>query len=125
MRCSTDCHSSSPRKRGSRAVWHLASGSWTPAFALGHAHISAGYPFSPQPLPLSARLRGEREGPRRASDGEGEVGSAAVRSRGLPHLSPTLSASGGGEGESAAGLPSSELCPCPSAFRGAREHVVD
>jgi hypothetical protein len=51
-----------------------------------------------EPLPLSARLRGEREGPgvvRR----EGEVGSSAVRDGGLPRLTPTLSAPEGGEGD--------------------------
>jgi hypothetical protein len=46
--------------------------------------------------PLSA-LRGEREGPGRRSDREGEVG-VGPRS-GIPHLTPTLSAPGGGEGE--------------------------
>jgi hypothetical protein len=42
-------------------------------------------------------LAGEREGTHRVSDGEGEVGDAA--DRGLPHLTPTLSAPWGGEGE--------------------------
>jgi hypothetical protein len=46
---------------------------------------------------LSTRLRGEREGPHRVGDGEGEVGDAADRR--LPHLTPTLSPPGGGEGE--------------------------
>jgi hypothetical protein len=40
---------------------------------------------------------GEREGTRRGSDGEGEVGRAAAR---FPHLTPDpLSAPRGGEGE--------------------------
>jgi hypothetical protein len=51
------------------------------------------------PMP-SPPVRGEREGTRRVSDGEGEVGRAAVRSSGTPHLTPTLSAAKGGEGES-------------------------
>jgi hypothetical protein len=62
-----------------------------------------------QKFALSARLRGEREGTRRISDGEGEVGAAAAFKL-LPHLppdgrpcgpfrGPTLSALGGGEGE--------------------------
>ncbi len=45
----------------------------------------------------SPPFRGEREGTRRASDGEGEVGLGG-RS-GIPHLTPTLSAPKGGEGE--------------------------
>src|ERR1700730_2208366 len=53
---------------------------------------------------LSARLRGEREGTHRVSDGEGEVGWIAVASRGSPHLTPALSAPWGGEGEPAADL---------------------
>ena len=48
---------------------------------------------------LSARLWGEREGTRRVGDGEGEVGGAELASCGLPHLTPTLSAPKGGEGE--------------------------
>ena len=48
---------------------------------------------------LSARLRGEREGTRRSGDGEGEVGGAVPNAR-LPHLTPTLSAPGGGAGGS-------------------------
>ncbi len=48
-------------------------------------------------IALSA-LRGEREGTRRESDGEGEVGRAAVPRLASPHLTPTLSAPGGGEG---------------------------
>jgi hypothetical protein len=52
-------------------------------------------------LALSARLRGEREGTRRVGEGEGEVGGARARGR-IPHLTPTLSAPGGGEGERAA-----------------------
>jgi hypothetical protein len=47
-------------------------------------------------LALSARLWGEREGTHRVRDGEGEVGDAAAEG---PHLTPTLSAPGGGEGE--------------------------
>ncbi len=47
-------------------------------------------------LALSARMRGEREGPA-AQAREGEVGSAAVPDFGLPRLTPTLSAPGGGE----------------------------
>jgi len=46
----------------------------------------------------SPPFRGEREGPRRVSGGEGEVGRAAVRSR-SPHLTPTLSAPRGREGD--------------------------
>jgi protein ImuA len=48
---------------------------------------------------LSARLRGEREGTHRISDGEGEVGSAAAQGLLPPHLTPTLSAPRGGEGD--------------------------
>jgi hypothetical protein len=49
------------------------------------------------PSPL---FRGEREGTHRVSDGEGEVGLAAAGSSGgVPHLTPTLSAPKGGEGE--------------------------
>src|SRR5437867_2616157 len=71
---------------------------WAPASALGHAHMFGWYRSNREPLPLSARLRGEREGPgvvRR----EGEVGSSAVRDGGSPHLTPTLSAPKGGEGD--------------------------
>src|SRR5271166_2274802 len=46
-----------------------------------------------RPLSLSARLRGEREG-LTPTAWEGEVGSAAD-----PHLTPTLSAPQGGEGD--------------------------
>jgi hypothetical protein len=47
----------------------------------------------------SPPFRGEREGTRRVSDGEGEVGRAEAWSyRGVPHLTPTLSAARGGEG---------------------------
>jgi hypothetical protein len=45
----------------------------------------------------SPPFRAEREGTRRVSDGEGEV-DAGFRS-GIPHLTPTLSAPGGGEGD--------------------------
>src|SRR5260370_18374637 len=42
----------------------------------------AGVPLTyPRNIALSARLRGEREGTRRVSDGEGEVGRAVVWSR--------------------------------------------
>ncbi len=41
---------------------------------------------------------GEREGTRRESDGEGEVGPPIVASLAFPHLTPTLSAPEGGEG---------------------------
>ena len=58
-------------------------------------------------LDLSAPLRGEREGTRPASDGEGEVGIRALRQLEFPHLTPTLSAPKGGEGGSALGLQSS------------------
>ncbi len=48
---------------------------------------------------LSA-LRAEREGTHRVSDGEGEVVPAEIREPGgSPHLTPTLSAPEGGEGE--------------------------
>ena len=47
----------------------------------------------------SPPFRGEREGSARVSAWEGEVGRAAVRSLGSPHLTPTLSAPKGGEGE--------------------------
>ncbi len=46
-------------------------------------------------IPLSA-LRGEREGPI-ATQWEGEVG--ARQRSGIPHLTPTLSAPEGGEGD--------------------------
>ena len=49
-------------------------------------------------ITLSARLRGEREGTHRVSDGEGEVGGATAQ-RLPPHLTPALSAPRGGEGE--------------------------
>ena len=48
----------------------------------------------PSPSPP---LRGEREGPNRVSDWEGEV--RIGRRSGIPHLTPTLSAPEGGEGE--------------------------
>ena len=47
---------------------------------------------------LSACLRGE--GTHRVSDGEGEVGREAVPGRGVPHLTPTLSAPQGRRGGS-------------------------
>src|SRR6267143_6561567 len=68
-----------------------------PCQGLRHSHISAGIQPS-RNFALSARLRGEREGTRRGGDGEGEVGDAATTEPGLPHLTPTLSAPGGGEG---------------------------
>ena len=43
---------------------------------------------------LSALIRAEREGTRRIGGGEGELGCGAVRARGLPHLTSTLSAPG-------------------------------
>ena len=52
-----------------------------------------------KPLTLSARLRGEREGPS-PKGWEGEVGSTPpFGMRGSPHLTPTLSAPKGGEGD--------------------------
>ena len=47
---------------------------------------------------LSA-LWGEREGTRLVSDGESEVGRAAFRTLAFPHLTATLSAPEGGEGD--------------------------
>ena len=47
------------------------------------------------PSPL---FRGAREGPRRSSVGEDEVGSARRTGTEIPHLTPTLSAPEGGEG---------------------------
>src|SRR5205823_2261845 len=44
----------------------------------------------------SPPFRAEREGPNRDSDWEGEVGLG--ERAGIPHLTPTLSAPGGGEG---------------------------
>jgi hypothetical protein len=65
-----------------------------------------GFRDTPTPSPP---LRGEREGTRRVvslqptdlicGDGEGEVGLFAVPNWGAPHLTPTLSAPRGGEGE--------------------------
>jgi hypothetical protein len=54
---------------------------------------------------LSARLQGEREGTRRASDGEGEVGRITVGKYGSPRLTPTLFAPGGEEGGRDCGWP--------------------
>ena len=48
-------------------------------------------------IALSARLRGEWVGTRRARDGVGEVGGTGLGAA-FPHLTPTLSAPGGGEG---------------------------
>ena len=45
----------------------------------------------------SPPFSGEREGTRRVSDGEGEVGLGAEIAS--PHLTPTLSAPEGGEGD--------------------------
>jgi hypothetical protein len=66
----------------------------------GMRMVLALFPSPSQNFALSARL-GEMEGSRRGSDGEGEVSRAAAR---FPHLTPTLSAPGGGEGELAAVL---------------------
>jgi hypothetical protein len=61
------------------------------------------------PSPLSARLRGEREGPIAGEPSahgldpwgwEGEVGCAVIPNWSYPHLTPTLSAPEGGEGVS-------------------------
>jgi hypothetical protein len=43
--------------------------SWVPAFALGYEHMFCWRPSYREPLPLSARLRGEREGPGPAAPG--------------------------------------------------------
>ena len=40
-----------------------------PGRRLGHAHMFGRYRFNREPLPLSARLRGEREGPGVAAPG--------------------------------------------------------
>src|SRR5438552_18933165 len=69
-------------------------------------------------LALSARFRGEREGTRRASGGEGGVGGGAVRSRGSPGLTPTLSPPRGGEGEYKA------VWAIASPIRGVERHVL-
>src|SRR5260370_6689795 len=52
-----------------------------------------------QPISPSPPFRGEREGPAPKA-GEGEVGTG--RRSGIPHLTPTLSAPGGGEGAKSA-----------------------
>jgi hypothetical protein len=48
---------------------------------------------------LSARLRGEREGTRRAGDGEGEVGDSAARNSRLPTSPQPSPPPRGGEGD--------------------------
>src|SRR5260370_23624446 len=52
-----------------------------------------------QPISPSPPFRGEREGPAPKA-WEGEVGTG--RRSGIPHLTPTLSAPGGGEGAKSA-----------------------
>jgi len=84
----------------------------------------------PKRSALSARLRGEREETRRMSDGEGEVGKATgVVTWGSPHLTPTLSAPGGGEGEdkTAHGVLRRRAEPsfCPWARGGGGVSVAD
>ena len=63
--------------------------------------------------PLAGGEGGAPARPRR----EGEVGSSAVR-EGSPHLTPTLSAPKGGEGDIPARLSGCEICACPSASAG-------
>jgi hypothetical protein len=56
-------------------------------------------------------------GPRRVSGGEGEVGASQGPLLGLPHLTPTLSAPRGGEGEEGPPL-RSKICEYRSAQAG-------
>jgi hypothetical protein len=63
----------------------------------------------------SPPFRGEREGTRRVSDGEGEVGVVVAWTYGGgPHLTPTLSAPKGGEGDFQ--LPADRLQRTPDIF---------
>ncbi len=84
----------------------------TPAKALGYAHISSALCFR-RFLPLSARLRGEREGPTPQA-WEGEVGRAADRSLRLPPPHPDPLRPQGRRG----GYLGSGICACPSAKAG-------
>src|SRR4051794_4462768 len=71
--------------------------------------------FSNITLMPSPPFRGEREGTRRFGDGEGEVGRAVTWScGGVPHLTPTLSAPKGGEGDFK--LPADRFQHTPNIF---------
>ncbi len=64
--------------------------------AIGRLLMTEGEEMPANPSFPSPPLRGEREGPI-AEQWEGEVGGG--ERSGIPHLTPTLSAPGGGEGE--------------------------
>src|SRR6266404_2208620 len=83
-------NSSFPRKRESRDA-RFCGWPWTPAFALVHAHISAGTDLSRGSCPSPPACGGRGRDPARRR-WEGEVGGAAVRNAEIPHLTPTLSA---------------------------------
>ena len=88
---------------------HLAAGAMNAQrnlAAIGDQHL-----LEHQALMPSPPFRGEREGTRRVSDGEGEVGLAAGS---FPHLTPTLSAPEGGEGDFE--LPAYRLQHAPNIF---------
>src|SRR5437899_8542039 len=60
-------------------------------------------------------LAGGEGGARRGSGGRVRWAVPPLRPRGLPHLTPTLSAPKGGEGDFG-----SQMCACPSAGAGAQ-----
>src|SRR6266404_2425719 len=70
----------------------------TAAKTLVYAHISAGTDLSRASCPSPPACGGRGRDPARQRR-EGEVGGAAVRNAGIPHLTPTLSAPRGGEGD--------------------------
>ena len=91
-----------PRRKRGRVRWvgrrsgHRPPSTWNgpqgrpsgglpslPGRRLGHAHMFGWYRSDREPVPLSARLRREREGPGVVRRG-GEVGSSAVRDGGSP-----------------------------------------
>src|SRR5271165_4263033 len=97
------------------------------ANALGHAHISAGTDLSRASCPSPPACGGRGRGPARRQPQargldprgrEGEVGGAAVRGVELPHLTPTLSAPKGGEGDNSAICLAVRSVHAPSAKAG-------
>src|SRR5271169_934576 len=100
---------------------------WTPAFALGHAHISAGTDLSRASCPSPPACGGEggtRRGvsrkPAGLIRGDGRVRWVAplLGTAGIPHLTPDPLRPQGRRGGYFGHLPGCEICACPSAKAG-------
>src|SRR5438094_4043975 len=100
------------RKRASRAARSMSAALGPRFRARVCTHVLLAAILSRALAPLRP-LAGGEGGARRGSGGRVRWAVPPLRPRGLPHLTPTLSAPKGGEGDFGC-----QMCACPSAKAG-------